>query len=481
MWDGVYVLLSTTCRPGDVFPPPSRRGGAVRWSPVASAPPRATSRPSAGSDSTPSVSGAPADELGAAGRGLAAADRRLLWLAVLVALVGVALAVVAPGAISGLSALWLVTGVAVPLGFAAMRPELGRVGLGVVLVLAMALPGYRTITNVVDPPEGQLAGHDGGVLVTRAAAEDVVAGSNPYASDFTADLPEAWQRLSVRGDDSFANPIRSVYPYLPGAFLVLTPLAAVSDGGHLGDPRWVMLATFAAACVAIALRPEAAWRRAAALSASSGLIVAVHLGYGTNDTWAASLFVLAVMVLERRPRLAGVLLALAISIKFLLLPPVALWLAWRWRHEGWEVVRRLWTLPALLVATCLPFLLWSPSDFLNDTALFWLGRNEDPFPTSGFGLAAVHPDQVRGPVLAVATIGCAVLGVLGARAILRRWPQVVALPPAAAVVVMGLLIPARTFQGNYLAMVVGLIATAWLITPTGPTPPDVEPAGTEPA
>ncbi|QYG93303.1 DUF2339 domain-containing protein [Iamia sp. SCSIO 61187] len=393
--------------------------------------------------------------------------RRLLLLAVLVALVGVVLAGLAPGAISGLSALWLVTGVAVPLALAALRPRLGTVGLGLVLVLAVLMPAARTVTNVIDPPEGQLAAHDGGVIVTRAAAEDVVAGRNPYAADFSDDLPEVWRRLSVRGIDSFDNPIRSVYPYLPGAFLALTPLAAVSGADDLGDPRWVMLATFVAACVAIALRRTDAWRRAAALSAFSGMIVAVHLGYGTNDTWAASLFVLAALSLERRPRLAGLLLALAISVKFLLLPPVALWLAWRWRREGWAQIQRLWTLPAVLVATCLPFLLWSPADFLNDTLLFWLGRNDEPYPSSGFGLAAVAPDMVRGPVLALATVGFAVLGVLAAREVVRRWPHhPMTLPPAAALVVAGLLIPARTFQGNYLAMLAGLLATAWLVDRT---------------
>lgn len=390
-------------------------------------------------------------------------SRHGLMAAVLVAAVGVWLAGMASGAIGGLSALWLVTGVAVPLAFVTVRPRMGTVGLGIVLVLAVGLPAQRVIDNIADPADGQLAAHDGGVIVTRAAAEDVVAGRNPYSQSFHDDLPEVWRDISVDGVEGFVNPIRSVYPYLPGAFLAMTPLAAVSGSDSLGDPRWVMLATFVAACVVIARRPEPPWARAAALSASSGLIVSIHLGYGTNDTWAASLFVLGALALDRRPRVAGVLLALAVSVKFLLLPPIALWLAWRFRVEGMAVLRRLWTLPATLVATCLPFLLWAPGDFLNDTLLFWLGRNDEPFPTSGFGLAAAASGVFHGPVLALATVACAVIGVVAAAAVVRRFAHPAALPPAAALVVLGLLVPARTFQGNYLAMIAGLLATGWLV------------------
>ena len=106
-------------------------------------------------------------------------------------------------------------------------------------------------------------------------------------------LPEVWRDISVDGVEGFVNPIRSVYLYLPCAFLAMTPLAAVSGSDSLGDPRWVMLATFVAACVVIARRPEPPWARAAFLAA----LVAISL---IRMTWIFLAF--PVLLLGARER-----------------------------------------------------------------------------------------------------------------------------------------------------------------------------------
>ncbi|WCO69081.1 hypothetical protein PO878_10120 [Iamia majanohamensis] len=388
------------------------------------------------------------------------------WVAaagLLVALAGFVLAQRASGAISGLTALWLVHAVGLPLVLAALRPRLPRLLIAATLVVAVAWPGYLVVQRIVDPPASQLAGHDGGVWVTRAAAEDVLHGRNPYAQTFDDDLPAEWLRIST-GGEPFANPITTIYPYLPGAFLAVAPLAALPGGTDLGDPRVLMLATFALAMLLVARDRSPGWARVATLAASTGPLVAIHLAYGTNDTWSAALVVVAALLATRWPRTAALALGLAISVKFLVVLAVLPFGLWLWDRGGWAALRRWWPTPAFLLATCLPFLVAGPRAFLDDTLLFWAGANDRPFPTSGFGLPAVAPDVFQGPLLGLTTLLLALAGLAGAVLLVRRLPgHPGILPVATAVAMVGVLVPARTFQGNYLVAVAGLLATGWLV------------------
>ncbi len=149
---------------------------------------------------------------------------------------------------SGALALWLVAGVGVPLWLVALRPR--RLVL-VVALLAVVMPlGLRTAHLAADPGP-QEAAHDGGVHVTRAAAEDLLAGRDPYAADFTGDLPASWLTLHVVPGEPTPNPVVDHMPYLPGAFLMAVPGVLVERAvGVGGDPRWVMGLLVAAALLA---------------------------------------------------------------------------------------------------------------------------------------------------------------------------------------------------------------------------------------
>ena len=46
----------------------------------------------------------------------------------------------------------------------------------------------------------------------------------------------------------------------------------------------------------------------------------------------------------------------------------------------------------------------------------------------------------------------------------RRWPSVWAAGAASGVALLGLLVPARTFQTNYLVLVAALVPLGWLAT-----------------
>ncbi len=235
----------------------------------------------------------------------------------------------------------------------------------------------------------------------------------------------------------------------------------------------------------IARRPEPAWARAATVVAFGSSFVVLYGAWGTNDAAAAALVVLAALGARRHPGWAGAALALAVSYKAPLALAVAPWVVWVLRHGGWAALRRWWTLPAVLVATTLPFLVWSPADLLDDTVRFWTGRGDAAFPASGLGLAYRAPDLVAGPVGAAITLGLLVAGLAAAGALVRRVDHPAVLPVASALVLLGLLVPARTFQPNYLALVTGMLAAGWLAVGAalepGPDeearPPDGTPAG----
>ncbi len=390
--------------------------------------------------------------------------RRALMAAAAVIALGLGLYGASSTTTSSATALWVATGVGVPLGLVALRPRGGAVVLVAALALLVPL-GLRTAELVSRPGPPQEASHDGGVHVTRAAAEDVLAGRNPYTTSYADDLPDAWAELQVVPGQVHSNPVVDHMPYLPGAFVVAIPGVVVERvTGVGGDPRWVMGALVAGALVALARRPEALWARAAAVVAFGSSFVLVYASWGTNDAAAAALVILAMVGVRRHPGWAGLALALAVSYKAPLVLGLVPWALWEARHHGWiGALRRWWTFPVALTVTCVPFLLWSPSAFVDDTVDFWLGRGPEVFPASGLGLGYRFPDLMAGPVGLVLTIACALVGLAAGSALARRVDHEAVLPVAAAVVLLGLFVPARTFQPNYLALVTGLLATGWLL------------------
>ena len=347
-----------------------------------------------------------------------------------------------------------------------------------VVVLAL-VAGWASYARATGDGLARDRTHDGGVLITRAAAEDLLALRNPYARDYTDELPESW--LEVQGNDGeiVDNPVVDHFPYLPAAALVHVPFVAAADaGGWTWDPRiggWLALV---AAMVVLARRPDEAWRRLAAVTALGGPFAAVYLSWGTNDVLAVSLAVLALCLAERHPGWAGATLAVALSTKPLLavlVPPLAVVVA---MAGGRDALRRWWTLPGVLVATCLPALLAGPSDLLDDAVWFNLGKAEVNMPTSGLGLPAVAPDVFTGPLLGLVTLVGLGLALVGPIWAVRRWPSVWVAACASGVALLAVLIPARTFQVNYLVLVAALVPLGFLHATSGDDASDPAPERT---
>jgi hypothetical protein len=310
--------------------------------------------------------------------------------------------------------------------------------------------------------------HDGGVLVTREAARMVLRGENPYVERFEDVLPTSWLEVQGSDDEIVANPVMDHQPYLPASFLVHVPFVAAADLlGITWDPRVLGWMALVVVTLALAIRAGPAWARAGAVLCVGSAFTLVYLAWGTNDSLAMCALVGALLLAERRPGWAGVALALAISCKFLLLvavPPLAVAVV---AAHGWAGLRRWWTAPAVMVSTCLVFLALAPGDFVDDVLLFNLGRTEPLMPTSGIGLPATHPDVFQGPVLALVTLAGLALAFGVVPWLAGRLRSLAWVGPLTSLALVGLLIPARTFQANYLVLVVGVLATGWWLAPTG--------------
>ncbi|MGN6696319.1 MAG: hypothetical protein ACTHN0_19230 [Aquihabitans sp.] len=304
--------------------------------------------------------------------------------------------------------------------------------------------------------------HDGGVTVTVEAARMALRGENPYTERYDEVLPSSWARVQGADGDLVANPVIDHEPYLPLSFLVQTPFVAAGDALGTGwDTRVLAWAALVGTVLLLATRPGPAWIRLGAVLTVGNAFTFTYLAWGTNDSLAACALVVALVLARQRPAWAGAALALAISCKFLLLVAVPPLLVVVLAEGGWRAVRRWWTAPALLAVTCLAYLAWSPGPFLDDVLWFNLGRTKPLMPTSGLGLPAAAGDVFHGPLLGLVTLIGLVIAFGLVPWLAHRFARPAWVGPLTSLALLGLLIPARTFQINYLVLVVTVAATGW--------------------
>ena len=373
--------------------------------------------------------------------------------------------------------LWLLLGgltglfaIALPLGVSD-APKVARRLVPVVVVLIAIFSGWAALARANGSGPIRYRTHDGGVLVTRAAADDLLHGRNPYSDDFLRALPTSWRQVQGNDGTIVINPVRDHYPYLPAFAMVHVPFVAAANAlGTTWDPRILGWFVLVATLIVLARRPEPAWMRLGAICGVGGGFTMVFLAWGTNDLFAVAMAILALSLADRRPRTAGAVLAVALSAKVLLLvlvPPLALVV---FAAGGWAAIKRWWTLPAVLAATCLPLLLADPHAFLDDTVWFNLGKTKPLMPTSGIGLPAVAPSAFHGPLLGIITLVGLVLALAVPIWAVRRWPSVWTAGAAAGLSLFFVLEPARTFQTNYLVLIAALLPLGWLAAARTPVP-----------
>jgi hypothetical protein len=332
--------------------------------------------------------------------------------------------------------------------------------------------------------------HDGGVIVTGRAVEELLAGNDPYTVSYIGDLRGSY--LIVDGLRT-ENPIRDHYPYSPGTFLLQLPIMAPAMAlGLSSDARWLYVLVYAALGVGFArwsLRERGDLLVPLLLLANPLFLPFLWQGE-TDVLLLAGLVGLAWALARERPLPGALALGLALSTK-LLLAPLALvflvWLAASARHGRLDrstAVRAAGVLLLPSVVTMAPFLLWHPGAMLEDVLLFHAGLVPPRYPIVGagfpsmlFDLDVVHHRWAAAPVWSTVLPTVAVL--VGACAWVWRRPRVADLLGAGAAVSLASVYFSRAFTTTYWWLPVALLSLAAVARP-GPRPWGVAPGVARP-
>jgi hypothetical protein len=270
----------------------------------------------------------------------------------------------------------------------------GRLGAFLLLlaVVAVAPTLLRMDATHTGSPT---AGHDGGVIVTGRAVEELLVGTDPYTVSYVADLRGGW--LIVDGQWT-ENPIRDHYPYSPGTFLLQVPFVGAALAlGLWPDPRWLYLLVYAALAVGFArwsLR-ERGDLLVPLLLLGNPLFLPFLWQGETDILLLAGLVGLAWALARERPVVGALALGLALSTKLLLAPFALVLLAWlvagarQGRLRRSTVARAAGALLLPAAVTAAPFLLWHPGAIVEDVLLFHAGLAPPRYPISGAGFPAL--------------------------------------------------------------------------------------------
>jgi hypothetical protein len=335
--------------------------------------------------------------------------------------------------------------------------------------------------------------HDGGVIVTGQAVEELLAGNDPYTVSYAGDLRGG---VLIVDGLKLENPIRDHYPYSPGMFLlqlpIMTPMLAL---GLPPDARWLYLLVYAGLGLGLAR-----W----SLRRRGDLIIPLlllanplflpFLWQGETDVLLlAGLVGLALALGRRRPVLGALAVGAALATKLLLAPFALVLLAWlaararRGRLDRATAVRAAAALALPCAVTMAPFLLWHPGAIIEDVLLFHAGLAPPRYPILGAGFPAllfdidvIHDRGAAAPVWSTLLPTVAVL--VGACAWVWRRTSVAALFGAGAAASLGAIYFSRAFTVTYwwlpvTLLVLGAVAAARArpdAVPTAGPPPAPE-------
>lgn len=249
-------------------------------------------------------------------------------------------------------------------------------------------------------------------LLTEEAAAALIRGENPYAVSYEEGPLGQWQTADWRS-----------LPYGPGVLLFGLPHALLGETA-VTDARVIFLIV----SVAVAIFALRASRIPVDRLLTVGMVLLVlptgarSIVGGGDDISVLALMLLALILSARsRPLAAGITLGIAAAIKQTAWPLIPfLLMAARDRNGRRAGGTALAGAGAVFVPVVLPFLIWEPWAFIEDTVLYPLGLTEERTlagsPTLGRLLIEAFP-SARGALLVV--LAASVLAV-GAFLLLRR-------------------------------------------------------------
>src|SRR5438552_4023682 len=263
------------------------------------------------------------------------------------------------------------------------------VHLGLILAVFVILP---TVASIVLRETGKPYTyiHDGALMIEEAARK-LLAGHNPYATDYLDTPLYYWPMVN--------NPALYHLTYFPFLFLVTIPFAWAFD--HFGifwDQRYLYLPAFVATLAVVRLlvkRPEHRIALVALVGLNPQLFPFVV--EGRNDFFVLLFLFAGIALLQRERRAWGSLaIAAAAAAKLhalFFLPFLVIWLVATRKPKTWrdalQATRPLIPAAILLGVTFIPFLLNDFAAFYDDVVRYNAGGAAWTYPISGVGFSAL--------------------------------------------------------------------------------------------
>ncbi len=227
------------------------------------------------------------------------------------------------------------------------------------------------------------------ILQLEAAIRFFLDGINPWAATYHNTFMAQWHY-----SDTAINPALYHFVMMPFYLLFSLPFYFVSNHtiGYF-DGRIPLFFLYLSLCISAFyfIKDKEQKLIATTLLALNPAMFAYTLE-GRSDVFMFAFFFVAMIMLSRKNfLLAGLLLALAFTVKQSIWPFIPLYIAYVYFVSASlrSTITRLspfFVLFAILVA---PFFLWNPSAFLNSTVFYLSGNTQHSYPISGYGLGMV--------------------------------------------------------------------------------------------
>ena len=273
---------------------------------------------------------------------------------------------------------------------------IGRQAKPVILVTIILLVTMVPLTLAIGARAGSEPHHlaHDGLIQSEEATRFVLNGQNPYEQDYSQTPMADWP---FQVGDITQNPALFHYPYLPMTFLLPLPFQWLGETlwGWF-DHRLVYVALFVGLMtLSASLTNKHQDRLALLILLGVNPAFVLYFVEGRNDILPLFWLAATLYLLQRKHEsCSAVTLALGCMTKQFLwffVPFYVLYVGgpgdWPAR---WQRIRRpLATLIVLGSIIALPWLLWSPQDFVEDTLLFQSGAAENGYPINGYGFSTL--------------------------------------------------------------------------------------------
>jgi len=266
-----------------------------------------------------------------------------------------------------------------------------------ILVLTV---GFTMMGNIFDiPGVNQYLYHDGAAL-SDLAYEKVIEGKNPYSVSYRGTSFDQYygQLVYNEAGNTLDNPALEQYIYLPATFLINGFINSFEYWIFgFSDARILVLLSFIGIIVLLwYLLRDSNYKYIILTLFALNPIYLLSFFEGRNDILVIFYLLAFIFAFNKQKYLlAGILFGLALASKqfaWLVLPLVIIYLFYsssrKFINKNKNIKTFIYSTAIVALVFMLPFLIWSPVDFIKDTVLYpGGGGTATPYPIAGYGLS----------------------------------------------------------------------------------------------